>query len=67
MLCKPYGLKPHQLRPQDFGERTLMDLERERAGRGVPTVTYAKNGEAKDGQVNLGYTTETPQGEFTKF
>ena len=44
-----------------------MDLERERAGRGVPTVTYAKNGEAKDGQVNLGYTTETPQGEFTKF
>ncbi|KAL5011348.1 hypothetical protein ScPMuIL_009899 [Solemya velum] len=26
-LIKPYGLEPHQLRPQDFGERTLDDYE----------------------------------------
>ncbi|XP_041356897.1 sodium- and chloride-dependent taurine transporter-like [Gigantopelta aegis] len=32
LLLKPYGLKPHQMRPQDYGEETLEDLERERAG-----------------------------------
>ena len=62
LLCRPYGLKEHQLRPQDVGERTLMDLERERAGEGG--VRYANSG--NDGQVNLGYT-GPPAGEFTKF
>ncbi|XP_076446332.1 sodium- and chloride-dependent taurine transporter-like [Babylonia areolata] len=30
LLCKPYRLSHHQLRPQDFGELTLKDLEAER-------------------------------------
>jgi hypothetical protein len=27
LLLSPYGLKAHQMRPQDYGEATLADLE----------------------------------------
>ncbi|KAL8576383.1 hypothetical protein ACOMHN_048950 [Nucella lapillus] len=65
LLCKPYGLKPHQLRPQDVGERTLADLERERAGQSAPRVVSSNNDGVAAGQVNPGYVNDLPKGEFS--
>ncbi|KAL8577395.1 hypothetical protein ACOMHN_060217 [Nucella lapillus] len=74
LLCKPYGLMPHQLRPQDHGERTLKDLELKRhGGRTVehgpdpgaspstsPSIHTAATYDEKDGQVNKAFTPHGP-------
>nr|KAG5690002.1 hypothetical protein BaRGS_007304 [Batillaria attramentaria] len=71
LLCRPYGLEAHQMRPQDFGERTLADLERER-GVGDGAVVNYTVGDGKHGAVNVAFNGDSgkappPEGIFTKF
>jgi hypothetical protein len=72
LLLKPYGLKAHQLRPQDRGERSLADLELRKAGNGVATngaqvVKVKDEGHDNLGYGELGHTVKTDNGEFTNF
>lgn len=61
LLCVPYGLKSHQMRPEDFNERTLANLEQERGGFPSHQVTpndqiLSTNEERSQGQDNFCFT-----------
>ncbi|XP_025088321.1 sodium- and chloride-dependent taurine transporter-like [Pomacea canaliculata] len=57
LLCKPYGLKEHQLREKDLGEITLAKLERKRNGADTGSnVAHS----TQNGQVNLAFDASSP-------
>ena len=58
LVFRPYGLKAHQLRPQDIGERTLDDLFGNASQYIVPdNVEVINGGKSNKGyQQELGYT-----------
>lgn len=57
LLCKPYGLKEHQLRAKDLGETTLAKLERKRNGA---NIGYNVAHSTQKGQVNLAFDASSP-------